>query len=485
MPSRPNVLLITLDQFRGDCTSAGGHPMVRTPALDQLAAHGVRLARHHSQAAPCGPGRAALYTGTYQLNNRVVANGTPLDLRFDNLALAARRAGYRPALFGYTDQTVDPRDVTDPNDPRLESYEGILPGFDAELLMVGEQDPWRTWLGTLGHEVPGDAHEALSSEPDRPAEHSLGAYVTDRLINWIERQDEPWFAHLSHLRPHPPYAAAGHFSRAHDPADVPAPIPVPTDRHPLLAGLMRHRATAAPTDPDEMRHLIAQYFGMIEEIDHQLGRLWEALRRLGRWEDTVIVVTSDHGEQLGDHGLIQKGGFYGPSYHILGVVRDPRTPQGHGTVVDRFTENVDIFPTLCELIGAEVPAQCDGRPLTPFLRGEQPPAWREAAHWEFDWRSAYIGRQRDGRPWDGSSSTHHLAVRRDEHTAYVQFGDGSWRCFDLAADPTWHTETRDPAIVLPAAQAMLTWRSTHTDRTLADTLVDHGILGRDPRSPHG
>ncbi|MGH6998809.1 MAG: sulfatase-like hydrolase/transferase, partial [Phenylobacterium sp.] len=74
-----NILFVTLDQFRADCLSCAGHPIVRTPNLDRLAQQGVRLARHYSQAAPCGPGRASLYTGTYQLNHRVVANGTPLD----------------------------------------------------------------------------------------------------------------------------------------------------------------------------------------------------------------------------------------------------------------------------------------------------------------------------------------------------------------------------------------------------------------------
>ena len=89
----PNILLITLDQFRGDCLSAAGHPLVQTPNLDALAANGVRFTRHYSQASPCAPGRASLYTGMYQMNHRVVANGTPLDERFDNIALAARRAG--------------------------------------------------------------------------------------------------------------------------------------------------------------------------------------------------------------------------------------------------------------------------------------------------------------------------------------------------------------------------------------------------------
>ena len=153
-----NVLFITLDQFRGDCLSSAGHPMVRTPNLDELAAHGVRLARHYSQAAPCSPGRACLYTGTYQMNNRVVANGTPLDERFDNIAHAARRAGFTPTLFGYTDQGVDPRVVSDPDDPRLSTYEGVLPGFDVGLeFRRGTSRGCRGWRarGT----TPGDDGE--------------------------------------------------------------------------------------------------------------------------------------------------------------------------------------------------------------------------------------------------------------------------------------------------------------------------------------
>src|SRR5579859_1949560 len=177
-----NVLFITLDQFRGDCLSVAGHPMVRTPNLDRLAASGVHFARHYSQAAPCGPGRACLYTGTYQFNNRVVANGTPLDARFDNIALAARRAGYAPALFGYTDQGIDPRAAEGAGDPRLSSYEGILPGFDAVLdLPSSKQTPWIDWLREQGFDVPADSEAATAGEPTRPHRFSVSAFLTDRL----------------------------------------------------------------------------------------------------------------------------------------------------------------------------------------------------------------------------------------------------------------------------------------------------------------
>jgi arylsulfatase A-like enzyme len=478
-----NVLLVTLDQFRGDCLSAAGHAVVRTPNLDRLAAQGVRLARHYSQAAPCSPGRACLYTGTYQMNNRVVANGTPLDARLDNLAHAARRAGYAPTLFGYTDQGVDPRTTAGPHDPRLSSYEGVLPGFDVALAMTGEQQAWIAHLRTLGYDMPDDPVAALAREPELPVELGVSAFLTDALVAWIASQRGPWFAHASYFRPHPPYAAAGRFAHAYDPAEMP-PVLAPADeRHPLHAGLMRHPETAAPGTDAELRWMQAQYFGMVSEVDQQLGRVWETLDRLGQWDDTWIFVTSDHGDELGDHGLIQKGGFFEGSYHVPGLVRDPRHPSAHGSTVRHFTENVDVFPTLCEALGIETPLQCDGLPLTPFLRGETPRWWRDAAHWEFDWRFLLVPKGPHTWPWDRRLEQHHLAVLRGDHAAYVQFGDGSWRCFDLDADPTWRTQTSDLRVVLAHAQAMLTWRSQHAERTLSGMLLENGGIGRWPPMP--
>jgi arylsulfatase A-like enzyme len=482
MTDRPNVLLITLDQFRGDCVSAAGHPLVRTPNLDALAAAGVRLSQHYSQAAPCGPGRACLYTGTYQMNNRVVANGTPLDARFDNIALMARREGYAPALFGYTDQSIDPREATGPDDPRMQTYTGVLPGFDAVLSLDDDHVPWLQWLTSLGYEI-GTAVDMLRSEGERPVEHSVSSFVSDAAITWLGEQsrDEPWFAHLSYLRPHPPYAAAGEFATMYDPADVPLPIEPVADRHPFHASAMAFGQSAAPRDEAKIRRLRAQYYGMVSEVDAAVGRVIDWLRANGEWDDTVIVVTADHGEQLGDHGLLQKLGFFEQSYHIVGIVRDPRHRGAHGTVVEHFTENIDVFPTLCDAIGAAVPAQCDGLPLTPFLRNEQPPWWRDAAHWEYDWRDRFIGSGGPHEwPWDRRLERRHLAVRRDADTQYVQFGDGSWLCFDLAADPTARTTVTAPSVVLHHAQQMLTWRSRHADRTMTDMLVEHGGVGRLP-----
>lgn len=104
-----NVLFITADQWRGECLSALGHPIVNTPNLDALAAEGTLFRRHYSQPTPCGPARASLYTGLYLHNHRSVTNGTTLDDRHANIAREVRKAGYDPALFGFTDFSTDPR----------------------------------------------------------------------------------------------------------------------------------------------------------------------------------------------------------------------------------------------------------------------------------------------------------------------------------------------------------------------------------------
>lgn len=476
--ARPNVLFVTLDQFRADAMSCAGHPVVRTPNLDVLAANGVRLENHFAQAAPCAPGRAALYTGTYQFNNRVVSNGTPLDHRFDNVALMARRRGYEPILFGYTDQAIDPASKVDPDDPRLQTYEGILPGFDSGLDLTQEHRPWLDWLKACGFGgVDVDTvGKALSTEDRRDAEYSLSSFLTDHVLAYLlERKSEPWFVHASYLRPHPPFRAAGVFSTMYDPQSFASPIHTRHGVHALVDDMLASKYLAAPQEESRMRRLQAQYYGMVSEVDAQLGRIWDALRTSGDWEKTVVIVTADHGEHLGDHGLLNKGGFFEQSYRILGLVRDPSRPGTHGSTVEHFTENVDLFPTLAELLGAEVPRQCDGDSLLPFLVGEfddSDQVWRTSAHYEFDWREELLRRNSDTP--ERLLSQCSLAAQIDDRYAYIQFADGSWRCFDLEADPTWGIAVEDPAIVLRLAQEMLVWRLKHSDKTHTSTLLGNG-----------
>ena len=138
------------------------------------------------------------------------------------------------------------------------------------------------------------------------------------------------------------------------------------------------------------------------------------------------------------------------------------------------------MPTIAEALGQPVPKQCDGLPLTPFLRGEPLPQWRDAASYEYDWRHYFIRMGERHWPWDQRLEKQHLAVRRYNDKAYVQFGDGTWLAFDLAADPTWRTTFTDPSRVLAMAQDMLVWRSRHTNRDLTGMLVEDGGIGEWP-----
>ncbi len=476
-----NVLFITLDQFRADAYAAAGHPIVQTPTLDRIAREGVRLTKHYSQAAPCSPGRAAIYTGTYQMNNRVVANGTPLSAHFDNISLVARRAGYDPTLFGYTDQGVDPDRAEGFDDPRLDSYDGVLPGFSVGLYLPESQAGWIQYLRAHGYDVPNGWLVACRTEPDRPAEHSLSAFLTTRFVEWLERQESGWFAHLSYLRPHPPYAAAGAFARMYDPADMAMPIvPVGHDeRHWVHDSALNVEASAAPTDPDAMRALRAQYCGMVSEVDAQLGRVVRSIEERGEWQDTLVVVTSDHGDQLGDHGLKEKLGFFPQSYHVIGLWRDPRSGDA-GREVSAFTENIDLLPTLADVMGVDEPPQCDGRSLAALLAGEDV-AWRSAAHYEWDFRAFFIRGATTPWPKDRSLSLANLATSVSDNLGYVQFADGSYKCFDLLADSTWRTECRDSERVMHAAQEQLVWRQEHLRRDLTDMLLRPNRPGRWPK----
>ena len=117
------------------------------------------------------------------------------------------------------------------------------------------------------------------------------------------------------------------------------------------------------------------------------------------------------------------------------------------------------------------------------LRGDDPAWWRTSAHYEWDWRDILIPATTDTWPWDRRLERSQLTVQRSETRAYVHFGDGTWKCFDLEADPTWRTEITDPAIVIEEVQAMLSWQTEHLDRNMTGMLLRNGGMGRWP-APH-
>lgn len=501
----PNILLITADQWRGDCLSAVGHPVVRTPNVDRLAREGVVFRRHYAGGAPCSPARASIYTGLYQMNHRVCRNGSPLDGRFDTIALAARRAGYDPTLFGYTDVSPDPRRLHE-NDPHLKSYEGVLPGFTVGQILLEDERQWLSWLRDKGHAAalsrdvhrtgPAGATYADALPPAYGRDETQTAFLTDAFLRWHGEQSHSWFAHLSFLRPHPPFCVPAPFNTMFQPGDGP-PMARAASRdleaavHPYIAyDLSRQmkssfvHGAAGPVgdwraqDFDTIR---AVYFGMIAEVDHQLGRIIDALKTRGEWENTIIVFTSDHGEMMGDHWSLGKGGFFDASYHLPLVIRDPADADTAGRHVEAFTSAADLMPTLCERMGVTAGNHQDGRSLLPFLNGVEPGDWRDCAFWEFDFRDVVTGDAE--RHFGLRSNQCNLAVLRDEAYKYVHFAGLPPLLFDLKADPGELRNVAEDAdyaaVRLRYAERLLSLRAAHLDQTLAYTaLTQEGPVTR-------
>lgn len=497
--TRPgNVLFITADQWRADCLSALGHSVVKTPNLDGLAHEGTVFRRHFANTAPCSPSRATLYTGLYQHNHRVAMNGTPLDRRHTNWAIELRKLGHDPALIGYTDQTPDPRGLS-PDDPGLRSYENVLPGLNpvahvsmdhpgawgeslkARGYMLPEQERFILWQRESG---PDYEDGALSPKPwtVRAPDNDTTWHV-DQAIDYIsEKARDPWILHLSLLRPHPPWIASEPWNRKYDPAAMPPPCrrahaADEGEQHPWLAYQLKHPLYLAPDDPRKLARMQAVYFGMISEVDDNLGRLFSHLKAERLWDDTLIIFTSDHGEQLGDHWLLGKCGYYDQSYSVPLIIRDPRADGRRGAVVHEFTEHVDVMPSLLEFAGADIPAACDGRSLLGPVKA----CWRREAHWEYDFRDA----SHDGAEKALGLTLHqcNLTVIRDEKFKYVHFAALPALLFDLERDPgEFVNVAADPAylpIVLGYAQKLLSWRLVHEDQTLTHQMATaKGLIER-------
>jgi hypothetical protein len=170
------------------------------------------------------------------MNHRSVLNGTPLDDRFTNVAREARELGYDPVLFGYTDSSTDPRGLA-ADDPRLRTYEGVLPGFSEGLVMTEDYAPWLEWLEGLGYPRPDRPHGIYDADPGYdstgrgetwapttfPAEHSATAFLTDAVLEWLDHADPGWFVHLSYIRPHPPFRCPVEYHDRYDPGAVAGP----------------------------------------------------------------------------------------------------------------------------------------------------------------------------------------------------------------------------------------------------------------------
>jgi arylsulfatase A-like enzyme len=445
----PSVLWIWTDQQRWDALGAAGYPHVITPNLDALAASGAIFTRAYCNNPVCMPSRMSALSGRYPSTLGVEVNGIEMPDDVPCLQHVLGERGYTSANLGKLHfLNHSDRDHTAPHPPYGfdEPVISDEPGCyeDAYIAWVRDRAPDQVencrcstppaWTGEPVVRQPRGTHQPYVFEGPEELTHS--AFVADRTVDFLRRRGREgrFFAIAGFYAPHCPLNPPARFVEMYDPASLPAPLMNEPERE--RYGL----------SDDEWRNVRAHYYALVSHVDDQVGRILAGLDELGLRESTLVVFTSDHGEHLGDHGLIQKGppGLDSCARVPLVISSPGRIPAGQ--VRNEIVELVDLAPTVLELCGVEAPDFLQGRSLGPLLTGgEYSP--RSSAYME--WKN----------PFESSWRT-----VRTERFKYCFSGGGEERLFDLAEDPG---ELRDLAGEERCAAALADCRRELISRMLA------------------
>ncbi len=422
-----NILFIMCDQLRFDYLSCGGHPHLKTPHIDRLAARGVRFTNTYVQSPICGSSRMSYYTGRYVDSHGASWNGVPLKAGEMTMGDYLRPLGMQTVLVGKTHMVADREGME-----RLGVDPGSIIGvrvsqcgfdpFDRDdgMYSVGPDGPYEEfrprylrYLQDQGYEGDNGWHDWANSadgggnmpvsgfamrharKPARVKEDdSETPYMTRRAMEFIEGAgSESWCLHLSFIKPHWPYIAPAPYNSMYGPEHV---LPVQRDErekinpHPIFREFMNHRVSKTFSREDVRREVIPVYMGLIKQIDDQMGILFKFLEDRGSMDNTLIVFTADHGDYLGDHWLGEKDLFHEPSVKVPLIIYDPSPAADvtRGTVCDRLVEAIDLAPTFVDAAGGDSKAQShrlEGRSLFPLLHGDNDISWRKFAISEYDY----------------------------------------------------------------------------------------------------
>jgi arylsulfatase len=338
---QPNIILYISDQQRQDCVGAYGNDTICTPNIDRLARDGTRFTNMYSQFPLCGPSRACFITGQYPQAHSVYFNGVPIPAHAPRLPRALQACGYRTAQVGLFN--IEPR-------------AGHYHGYDVFRFEAAEYPEWaasRGYPGVLRHgekrKKPREFYGAL----DYPAEHHAARWVADTSIEVMEQEkDAPFFLEINERFPHLPYVAPEPYATMYDPDEVYIAPSVSRERE----------------DFQSIKEMHAIYYGMISLVDESFGRVLDAVDRLGIADNTVVIFTTDHGDMIGHHDDWAKWALYDDDARLPFIMRYPDHLQA-GSVIDGLVEQIDLFPTIADLAGADVPRGVQGKSIMPILEG--------------------------------------------------------------------------------------------------------------------
>jgi len=370
MPRRPNILWYCTDQQRFDTIGALGNSHVRTPTIDALVAGGVALTHAYCQSPICTPSRSSFMTGMYPSRVHNTRNG---NATFPNhppvVTKLIAESGYDCGMIGkFHLQSSGYR-----TEPRLDD------GFSYWRFSHAPRNDWpeghhyAQWVEEHGGDL-----DAMRNSEERvnPALHQT-TWASECAIEFISKsrpQDQPWLLNVNVYDPHPPFIPPKVYADQFDPATMPGPHFRDSDlvHQAKLSVLDFQDEIRTPQEHDAFR-VQALYYAMIAQIDDQFARILEWLEQTKQRENTVIVFTSDHGESLGDHGLMYKGcRFYEGLIRVPLIFHWPEQFK-QGLVSDGLVELMDLTSTLVQFAGLEIPEYMQGKSLLPILKGEADP----------------------------------------------------------------------------------------------------------------
>ena len=428
---RKNIVLLMTDQLRGDCMGCAGHPDVKTPYLDTLASKGVLFENAYSACPSCVPARAALHTGLTQESHRRVGYADGIRWEYPHtMAGELTKAGYYTQCVGK--MHVDPlRNYL--GFCHVELHDGYLHYYrDPEIPYRENQkqaDDYFHWLKQekgIDCDVTDTGLEC-NSWVARPwiyeEKYHPTNWVTDRSIDFLRRRDPdmPFFLFTSYLRPHPPFDAPQcYFDMYRNKELTPPVVGDWCDEEALRARGRIFDSDTGPLDPELVREMQIGYYACITHLDHQIGRLIQALVENKLYDDTIILFVSDHGELLGDHHLFRKSRAYQGSSRVPFLVSGGGfRPEKPGSVKTDVVELRDVMPTVLEAAGVQIPDSVEGISLwNTALKESGTPEVREYLH---------------GEHTLGEASSHWIITRDEKYIWYSQTGEEQY--FWIAEDP--------------------------------------------------
>lgn len=421
---KPNILLIMTDQMRGDCMGIAGHKEVKTPYLDSLALEGHYFPNAYSACPSCIAARAELMTGLSPKNNKRV--GYKDGVRWDyetTLASEMKKAGYYTKCVGK--MHVHPlRNNLGFDDVLLhDGYLGYyrrpdIPHYEHQTVA----DDYFHWLKTeLGAEADViDTGIECNSWVARPwiyeEKYHPTNWVVSNSIDFLRKRDRdrPYFLFSSFVRPHPPFDAPSCYFNMYNGKKLTPPAV--GDWEKSVSKPHKYDADVAFFDKELEQQALAGYYACITHLDHQIGRLLQAVAEDGDIGNTVIIFVSDHGELLGDHNTYRKIRPYQGSVNVPFIIKLPQSIANEcGVSHNELVALRDILPTLVEIGGGDIPENIDGTSLMRVIVGRE--GTREYIHGEHS---------------GGAIGNHYIVTETDKYVWYSETGEEQY--FDLAND---------------------------------------------------